>query len=62
MTEETNPFKEMEEEHKAPEGLRNKVMTSVEISQLLMDMADLFTDKMGRSVLGLFKTKQDDED
>ncbi|MEQ9439607.1 MAG: hypothetical protein RIG62_11195 [Cyclobacteriaceae bacterium] len=62
MTEEPNPFKKLEEEHKAPEGLKEKVIASVEISQVLMEIADLFTEKMGRTVLDLFKTKLDDKD
>ena len=59
MAEETNPFKKLEESHRPPPVLRERVMTSVELSQLLMEVTDLFTDKMGRTALDLFKTDQD---
>ena len=57
---ETNPFQQLEEEYPAPEHLKEKVMTSVELSQLIGDIADLFVDKMGKTALNLFKL--DDED
>lgn len=62
MREETNPFKELEEEHQAPESLKKKVMESIEISQLLIEVADLFSDKMGKTMLGLFKTNSENQD
>ena len=62
MAEQTNPFKQLEEEHVAPEGLKRKVMESVEVSQLLLEVADLFSDKMGRTIVDLFKTKSDNQD
>ncbi|WKN41767.1 hypothetical protein [Tunicatimonas pelagia] len=62
MAEETNPFKKLEEANPAPERLKQKVMESVEFSQLMIEMADLFTDKMGKTMLDLFKTKKNDND
>ena len=56
MIEEKNPFKKLEEVHAAPEALKERVMTSVELSQLLLEVTDLFTDKMGKVALNLFKT------
>ncbi len=54
-----NPFKQLEEEP-LPEKLKDKVMTSIEMSQLMMDVADLFMVKMGKTFSGLFKTKPND--
>ena len=59
MEEETNPFKKLAETHEAPPALKERVMTSVELSQLLIEITDLFTDKMGKTAIDLFKT--DDE-
>ena len=56
MAENTNPFKKLEETHQVPRALKERVMTSVELSQLLGDIADLFTDKMGKAAIDLFKT------
>ena len=56
---EPNPFRQLEEESPAPEHLKDKVMTSVELSQLIGDIADLFVDKMGKTALGLFKLDDD---
>ncbi len=52
---EENPFKKLEEEHPAPMALKERVMTSVEISKLLMEVTDLFTNQMGSAALGLFR-------
>ena len=60
MAEETNPFKKLAETHEAPPALKERVMTSVELSQLLIEITDLFTDKMGKTAIDLFKT--DDEE
>lgn len=59
--EQPNPFKKLGEEYKAPKRLKEKVMSSVEISRLLIDVADLFTDKMGRTLLDLFRTKPNNQ-
>ena len=59
---ETNPFQQLEKEHPAPEHLKEKVMTSVELSQLIGDIADLFVDKMGQTALNLFKLDHDDSE
>lgn len=56
MAEETNPFKQLAETHEAPPALRERVMTSVELSQLLIEVTDLFTDKMGKTAIDLFRT------
>lgn len=52
----TNPFKELEHEVKAPEKLKSKVMESIEISDLILDIADLFVVKTGKTLASLFKT------
>lgn len=54
---EDNPFKKIEEHHPpAPRELKERVMTSVKLSQLLIEVTDLFTDKMGKTALDLFRT------
>lgn len=57
---EENPFQKLEQEQPAPEALKSRVMTSVKFSRLLMEVADLFTDKMGKTALNLFPTDDDD--
>jgi hypothetical protein len=59
MKAEKNPFKEMANEP-LPENLKEKVMHSIEMSQLIMDVADLFFVKMGKTFSHLFKTNPDD--
>ncbi len=60
MEEETNPFKKLAETHEAPPALKERVMTSVELSQLLIEITDLFTDKLGKTAIDLFKTDDDE--
>lgn len=62
MTEENNPFKKLEKVHRAPEALKERVMTSIDLSQLLVEITDLFTDKMGKTALHLFKTDTEEPD
>ncbi|MDF9798960.1 hypothetical protein OKW21_004223 [Catalinimonas alkaloidigena] len=54
----TNPFKALEEEAQAPEKLGDKVMESIVLSELIMDIADLFIVKTGKTIASLFKTDQ----
>lgn len=56
-----NPFKELEYETKAPEKLKEKVMDSIELSELIMSIADLFVVKTGKTIASLFKTIPPDE-
>ncbi len=53
-----NTFKELESNEQAPEGLKNKVMSSINFSRLIMDISDLFIGKMGETLEGLFKTEK----
>jgi hypothetical protein len=54
-----NPFKQLsKKEEKAPESLKKEVMESVEMSKVLLGIADLFTVKMGETVTGIFRTDQ----
>ena len=57
---EKNPFKQLAETE-APKGLKEKVMTSVKLSQLLMDVTDLFTTQMGKTALQLFQPEGDND-
>ena len=50
-----NPFKKLESTEQAPPGLEKKVMSSVNLSQLIINMSDLFVVKMGETLGGLFK-------
>ncbi len=59
MKQNDNPFKQLAEEP-VPDTLKEKVMSSIEMSQLMIDMADLFVVKMGKTVTELFKTKPND--
>ena len=51
---ENNPFKQLEKAE-APKALKERVMTSVKLSQLLMEVTDLFTVQMGRTALSMFE-------
>ena len=56
---EKNPFKQLVEPT-APKALKARVMTSVELSQLLIDVTDLFTSKMGMAAISLFDLDPED--
>lgn len=62
MAEEINPFKQLAETHEAPPALKERVMISVELSQLLIEITDLFTDKMGKTAIDLFRTDAEGTD
>ena len=51
-----NTFKKLEPKESAPQELEKKVMGSVNLAQLAIDISDLFVVKMGDTVGGLFKT------
>jgi hypothetical protein len=55
-----NPFKKLPQQHteKPPETLKKEVMESVEMSKVLLGIADLFTFKMGETFTGIFRTEQ----
>ena len=55
-----NPFKQLAKPE-APKALKERVMTSVELSQLFMEVTDLFTTQMGKTALDLFKTDPDNK-
>lgn len=61
MNSDKNPFKELSDSL-PPSELKEKVMHSVEMSQLILDVADLFVVKMGKTVSQLFKTNPNDQD
>ena len=50
-----NPFKKLDTEYEAPPRLKERVMTSVELSKLLIEITDLFTGKMGKTALDLLQ-------
>jgi len=56
-----NPFKELEQEAKAPEKLKEKVMNSIELSELILSITDLFVVKTGQTLVSLFKTNPPDK-
>ena len=49
---ENNPFKQLDE-IEAPKTLRGRVMTSVKLSQLFIEITDLFTIQMGKTALSM---------
>lgn len=53
-----NPFKTIEPEENIPENMKKEVMASINLSQLILDVSDLFLGKMGDTLSGLFKTDQ----
>ncbi len=53
-----NPFKALESKETIPEHLKKEVMSSINLSQLILDVSDLFLGKMGDTITGLFKTDQ----
>ena len=57
-----NPFKQLKnnKEEKAPAHLKSEVMETVEMSGLVLGIADLFTLKMGETFSGLFRTQKPD--
>lgn len=52
-----NPFKGLESDHQPPSHIKDKVMASVNFSNMLLDITELFTSNMASSVTGLFKIK-----
>ncbi len=57
MTEETNPFKDMESNEDAPKHLKEKVMRDVNYLKFMTDVADLFSFKYAETVQTLFQTE-----
>lgn len=57
-----NPFKKLEPNQEVPPHLKDKVMGSVNFSNLLGDLAELFTSNMANSLTGLFKVKDIEKD
>lgn len=61
MSKVNNPFKQLSRnEEKAPANLKKEVMETVEMSGLVLGIADLFTVKMGETFSGLFRTQKPD--
>jgi hypothetical protein len=61
MSKVNNPFKQLNrKEEKVPENLKKEVMETVEMSGLVLGIADLFTVKMGETFSGLFRTQKPD--
>ncbi len=54
-----NPFKGLESDQQPPTKIKDKVMASVNFSNMLIDITELFTGNMAGSLGGLFKLKQD---
>lgn len=52
-----NHFKDLEKIHEIPPELKKRVMTSVRKTQLLLDIVDLFTDKISNTLKDLFFSK-----
>lgn len=59
--EKKNPFKGIESTNEVPPHMKDKVMSSVNFSNMLLDITELFTGNMASSVTGLFKIKNDKE-
>ena len=51
-----NTFKELEPKDHAPRELEKRVMGSINLAQLAIDLSDLFVVKLGSTVNGLFRT------
>lgn len=61
--EKENPFKKLGgDEKKVPEDLKNKVMESVTLIDLMKDFSSLFTANYANSVSSLFKTQNKHND
>lgn len=45
-----NPFQDIELEKEPPKHMKEKVMKQVHLSQMLLDSADLFTTKFGKTI------------
>ena len=54
-----NPFKELESDQQPPAHIKDKVMASVNFSNMLVDITELFTSNLASSVTGLFKIKNE---
>lgn len=52
-----NPFKGLESDQQPASHIKDKVMASVNFSNMLVDITELFTSNMASSVTGLFKIK-----
>ncbi|MEA3494842.1 MAG: hypothetical protein U9R42_02285 [Bacteroidota bacterium] len=53
-----NPFKKIESQEKIPDEVKDKLMRSIHFSQLLTNIFDLFTVKMGETASELFIAKE----
>ena len=52
-----NPFKKLEEQE-LPSGLQSQVMDSINMIDLMSNVADLFTGKMADSVVGMLRINE----
>ena len=55
-----NPFRELEASlREVPPGMKKKVMNDIAAAKLLMDLASLFSFKVGSALRKLFRTTKD---
>jgi hypothetical protein len=50
----TNPFKKYNPNHEVPSEIKEKIMKDISLLQLLGDITDLFSGKMGKTAIELF--------
>ncbi len=62
MTEETNPFKDMESNEDAPKQLKEKVIRDVNYLKFITDIGDLFSFKYVETVQAMFQTETGKEE
>lgn len=55
----TNPFKELVEEHTPSDNLKDRVISSTRLIDLLLSTFDLFSVKAAKTAGSLFRTNND---
>lgn len=50
-----NPFKRLRSDHEVPPEIKEKLMNEISVLQMVGDITDLFSGKMGQTALALLK-------
>jgi hypothetical protein len=50
-----NPFQKLKSDHEVPPEIKEKLMSEISLLQLVGDITDLFSGKMGQTAMELLK-------
>jgi hypothetical protein len=54
VSQDNNPFKQLETNQEVPERVKDKVMNSIELTHMLTGFVELFTAHMGGTAINIF--------